>query len=91
MEEGDYYFEPRALAVRAGTITVQITNVGPDRPHTFNVRSPGGGDIVRSGRIEVNQSGAVTFPIEEPGTYEFYCVLPGHADRGQRGALTVTR
>ena len=25
----------------------------------------------------------------EPGTYEFYCRIPGHATLGMRGTLTV--
>jgi uncharacterized cupredoxin-like copper-binding protein len=26
----------------------------------------------------------------KPGTYEYYCAVPGHKDAGMRGTLTVT-
>jgi plastocyanin len=90
VEAGEYYFAPNALAVRPGPVSVRLTNVGPDRPHTFAVRGPGG-DLVRSGRVEVGATATVSFTVTEEGTYEIYCTLPGHADRGQRGVLTVQR
>jgi len=38
--------------------------------------------------VPVGRSLAVQAELQ-PGTYEFYCSLPGHADRGQKGTLTV--
>jgi plastocyanin len=92
MEQGNrYMYDPDTITVRAGTVVVTFTNEGPERPHTFNVRNLGGsGDLVRSGQVAVGQTRQVEFTVNQPGTYEFYCSLPGHADRGQRGTLTVT-
>lgn len=87
---GDYYFEPKEITVRLGQVSFIIANDGPERPHTFAIRNrSGSGDLVRSSRLEVGQSGTVQAEFREAGTYEFYCTLPGHADRGQRGTLTV--
>jgi uncharacterized cupredoxin-like copper-binding protein len=46
--------------------------------------------MAKTDRIAAGQSGAVEFTIQEAGAYEYYCSLPGHADRGQKGTLTVT-
>jgi uncharacterized cupredoxin-like copper-binding protein len=46
--------------------------------------------MAKTDRIMPGQSGRLEFTIREAGTYEYYCNLPGHADRGQKGTLTVT-
>jgi uncharacterized cupredoxin-like copper-binding protein len=91
VKAGEYYYEPKDLTVKAGAVKITMTNVGPDRPHTINVKNKNGnGDLVKSERINVGQSGTLEFTVTEAGTYEVYCSLPGHADRGQRATLTVT-
>jgi plastocyanin len=90
---GEYFFDPKDFQVRPGAITVTMTNEGPERPHTFVVKNRNGeGDLAKTDRVPVG-SAPVTleFTIMEEGTYEVYCSLPGHADRGQRGTLTVAR
>ena len=90
IKSGDYYFEPKDVAVRPGVIAVQFANAGPERPHTFVVKNKdGNGDLFKSDRVAVNQSATLEFTVSEEGTYELYCSLPGHADRGQVGTLTV--
>jgi plastocyanin len=92
IKAGDYFYEPKDLQARPGAITVTMTNDGPERPHTFNVKNKGGdGDLAKSERVNVNGTTTLEFTIMEEGTYEVYCSLPGHADRGQRGTLTVSR
>lgn len=36
------------------------------------------------------QSGTVTFTPTKPGTYEFFCTVPGHREAGMHGTLIVT-
>ncbi len=92
IKAGDYFFDPKDFRVRPGTVTVTMTNEGPERPHTFVVKNRSGdGDLVKTERTNVNQSTTLEFTLMEEGTYEVYCNLPGHADRGQRGTLTVSR
>lgn len=87
---GDYFFEPKDVSVRTGAVRVTLSNSGPERPHTWVIKTlNGGGDLARTDRIAVGGSGTIEFTVSEPGTYEVYCSLPGHADRGQRGTLTV--
>jgi uncharacterized cupredoxin-like copper-binding protein len=69
-----------------------MTNDGPERPHTFVVKNKSGdGDLFKSDRVPVGEPVTLEFSVMEEGTYEVYCSLPGHADRGQRGTLTVSR
>ena len=92
IRSGDYFYEPKEFRARPGVITVTMTNDGPERPHTFNVKNRSGdGDLAKSERVNVGGTATLEFTIMEEGTYEVYCSLPGHADRGQRGTLTVSR
>jgi plastocyanin len=75
-------FDPDTLQARGGKVTVAVRNRDLFW-HTFTVdalgvdiTAPVGG--VRSASFEA-----------KPGTYEFYCRIPGHATLGMRGTLTV--
>ncbi len=92
VKAGDYFFDPKDYRVRPGVITVTMTNEGPERPHTFVVKNRSGdGDLAKTDRVPVNANSTLEFTLMEEGTYEVYCSLPGHADRGQRGTITVAR
>ena len=87
---GEYYFEPRDLTVKPGRISVTLENVGPRWPHTFYVRNlSGDGDLVRSEEAQVGETGTIEFAVSQAGTYEIYCSVRGHLDRGQKGTLAV--
>ncbi len=78
--------------MRPGAVVVTMTNEGPERPHTFVVKNKSGdGDLAKTERVAQGQMATLEFNVTEEGTYEVYCNLPGHADRGQRGTLTVSR
>jgi plastocyanin len=73
-------FEPANLSAESGEVAVFVDNDDSLR-HTFsidelevNVELPGG----KAARAEFNA---------EPGTYEFYCAVPGHEN--MRGELVV--
>ena len=87
----EYFFEPNTISMRAGKVTIKLNNAGPERPHTLTVRGADGKDVAKIERTNPNSSGTVEFTLEEAGTYQFLCVLPGHADRGQKGTITVAQ
>jgi len=90
MEQGQtYLFSKAELRVKPGPVTVRFSNAATSgRPHTFDVKTKdGSGDIVRSDRVDPGKTLDVTFTIPDAGTYQFICLLPGHADRGQKGSL----
>ena len=92
LENGQAYaFSPTELRVKPGAVTVRFSNAATSgRPHTFDVKTKdGSGDIVRSDRVDPGKSLDVTFNVTEEGNYQFICLLPGHADRGQKGTLIV--
>lgn len=92
LKAGEYYFDPNELRMRPGAITITMTNDGPERPHTFVVRNrDGNGDLFRSERVPVAETTTLEFSVMEEGTYQVFCSLPGHEERGQRGTLTVAR
>lgn len=80
-------FEPDTISVPAGEFTVELVNE-PILDHTFTIEFAGGDDIeVVAARPGETGTGTVTL---EPGTYTFYCSVPGHREGGMEGTLTVT-
>ena len=92
LENGQaYLFDKTELKVKPGKVTLRLTNK-PDsqRPHTFDLKTKDGSDdIVKSDRAEPGKMIEISFTVTETGTYNFLCLLPGHADRGQKGTLIV--
>lgn len=39
--------------------------------------------------VDAGKTGEVTFTPTAPGTYTFYCTVPGHRDAGMQGQLVV--
>lgn len=74
-------FDTSALQVEAGEVTVELTNRDLFW-HTFTIDELGV-DLA----VPVNGDRQVTFDAP-PGTYRFYCRIPGHETR-MAGALTV--
>ncbi len=75
-------FTPDELAVRAGTVTVVLTNEGL-LYHDLRIGEEP--FIVEAKPGESNQSSLVL----EAGTYELYCSIPGHREAGMVGVLEV--
>ena len=85
---GEFYFAPNVLTARPGTITVNLTNLGPERVHSLSVQDADGNDIVIGDRVDPGDSGMVQFSLPE-GTYRFYCPIGSHAERGEVGTLII--
>jgi len=80
----DIAFEPPELTIAANTdVTINLVNSGV-LPHSFDIDALG----INSGEIAAGQSGTVTINAA-PGTYEYYCIVPGHKEAGMVGTLTV--
>ena len=71
--------------VEAGTVTIKLTNVST-LEHNVAVaqgaRQLGVSDTIKSSETELKVD-------LKPGTYEFYCTIPGHRQAGMQGTLTA--
>jgi plastocyanin len=71
---------------KAGKVTVDFTNPQP-LPHDVAIENAEGEVI---GQTETTAEGSDSTEVElEPGTYSFFCTVPGHRDAGMEGTLTV--
>ena len=78
------YFEPEDLAADAGSVTIEMDNVG-GAEHTFVIEDTD--ETVVAAAPGAEASGTVQL---EAGTYTFYCDVPGHRQAGMEGTLEVS-
>lgn len=76
---------PAALTVRAGVpVTLAAANDGAIE-HDVTIDEVG-----TSGPIGGGADGELALDPLEPGSYQVYCSIPGHAASGMTATLTVT-
>lgn len=85
VEMVDIAFNPTEITVPANTeVTINLVNNGVST-HTFDIDELG----VNSGEYAAGQTGTVKFNSGAPGTYTYYCAIPGHKEAGMVGTITV--
>ena len=87
----EFKFDPSDLEVTAGD-TISLSNDGKI-PHNFTIvegsdPTGGGAELAASDDISPGDSGDLTVDVE-PGKYSFLCTIPGHAEQGMTGSITV--
>lgn len=85
-ESGALEYDQEMLEAPAGSVTIEYTNPSPV-PHNVAVKDEGG-ELDEQGEVVQNGTSTVTVDLE-PGTYTFYCSVPGHEAAGMKGTLTV--
>ena len=75
-------FEPTSLAAGKGRVTVAVRNSDLFW-HTFTIDAAGVDVAIPVGAVRQAAFDAA------PGSYTFYCKIPGHAQAGMRGTLSV--
>jgi len=82
----DYTITPSTLSPReGGTITLSIINNGPSS-HALEIE--GNGVEEETGTINTGDRAKLTVDLK-PGTYEMYCPIDGHRQRGMEGTIAV--
>jgi uncharacterized cupredoxin-like copper-binding protein len=82
---GALSFDKTSLDAPAGSVTIELTN---DSSVAHNVEVEGNGVEEKSDTI-TGATTSLTVDLE-PGTYEFYCAVPGHKEAGMEGTLNVS-
>jgi plastocyanin len=82
LEVSNTAFHPATLTAHGGRVTVELTNHDLFW-HTFTIDRPAVNVDVPVGGV---RRLSVTLP---PGTYQFYCRVPGHRQAGMVGTLTI--
>ncbi len=81
---GDLFFDPKEFTIAANTdVQLTLTNNGA-LAHDWAVRDQAPKTSL------LNPGGSETITVNLPaGSYQFYCTVPGHAEAGMVGTLTV--
>lgn len=83
VELGDLFIKPVQLQAESGSVRFQVTNNGQTE-HNFAIETLGRTEMIPPGDVAT-----LEVPSTEPGTYNFLCEVPGHADSGMKGTLVV--
>jgi len=83
---GQLAFTTTEATAKAGKVTIDFNN--PQAlPHDVKIESSGGEEI---GGTETVSEGSDSATVNlKPGTYTFYCSVPGHREAGMEGTLVV--
>jgi uncharacterized cupredoxin-like copper-binding protein len=85
---GQLKFTSSSLSAKAGAVTIKFTN-SSSLPHNFTLQQGTSGPNV--GATPTFSGGSKTLVVHlKPGTYTFYCSVPGHRAAGMQGTLTVS-
>jgi plastocyanin len=80
-------FTKKTLSAKAGTVKIAFTN-NSSTAHNFTLQK--GTDGPKVGATPTFSGGTKTVSVKlTPGTYTFFCSVPGHRMAGMQGTLTV--
>jgi plastocyanin len=84
--EGQLSYNTKQLTAKAGPVTITMANMSPVE---HNVTIAQGSTVL--GATPTFQGGSRSLTLKlKPGTYTFYCSVPGHRQAGMEGTLTVS-
>ncbi len=84
--EGQLAYDTKSLTAKAGKVTIDFTNDAPLQ-HNVTIESSAGKVL---GATPTFSGSSKTLSLElKPGTYKFFCSVPGHRMAGMEGTLVV--
>jgi plastocyanin len=85
---GQLKFTKATLSAKAGSVSIDFTN-SSSLPHNLTIQQGTSGPNI--GATPTFTGGKKTLVVKlKPGTYTFYCSVPGHRQAGMQGTLTVS-
>jgi plastocyanin len=85
---GALKYTKASLTAKAGKVTIAFTN-DSQLGHNLTIQQGTAGKVL--GATPTFMGGTKTLSVDlQPGTYTFYCSVPGHRMAGMVGTLTVT-
>jgi mono/diheme cytochrome c family protein len=79
---GQLAYKFKSATAKAGKVTLESKN-DATVPHNIALKGGPSGKIVSGGQVSKVQVNL------KPGSYTFYCAVPGHEQAGMKGTLTV--
>src|SRR3954469_19679526 len=87
ISETEFKLTPSSAQVdKGGTVAIKVKNDG-STAHALEVEGPGG--EVKTGTIAPGKSATLQADLSKPGSYEMYCPIDGHKDKGMKGEIKV--
>jgi plastocyanin len=79
-------YDQKSLSAKAGSVTIDFDNKQPLQ-HDVAVEDSSGKTL---GQTDLVASSTATTTVQlQPGTYTYFCTVPGHREAGMEGTLTV--
>ena len=83
---GNLAYTSTSATAKAGEVTVDFNNPQP-LTHDVAIENSSGEEI---GATELIADGSDSTTVDlKPGTYTYFCTVPGHREAGMEGTLTV--
>ena len=90
MVSGEFFLNLSQPEVLAGDVRVEFNNAYAEDPHDLHlVRRNGDGDSYSFGELQAGEVEAKTLDLNA-GSWQLFCALPEHAERGMTATLKVT-
>lgn len=96
LHDNPFHVAPDKVEAKTGTtVVLSVTNAGK-APHDLLVcgdQPPAPGDcanrIAATPLLPSNGTSRLEFAAPAPGSYDYYCTIPGHREAGMRGKLII--
>jgi plastocyanin len=83
---GELAFTTTKASAKAGEVTIDFNNP-QSLTHDVAIEDSSGKEV---GKTELTGQGETSATVNlKPGTYTYYCTVPGHREAGMEGTLTV--